>query len=79
MNLACGEDFVGIGGNEAEMLTNTEIKELIFVLLDSRKKLLWLISQNPITNTERKLIEFSEQLLLKTNQFLEEFNIELPA
>jgi len=61
------------------MLTNTEIKELIFSLLDCRTKLLWLVSQTPINDEQRKFIEHSKELLIVANQFLEEFHVELPT
>jgi len=61
------------------MLTNTEIKELVSALLDAREKLLWLISQDPINDEQRKLIEGGWELLRRTNQMLEDFNVELPT
>lgn len=62
------------------MLTNTEIRELIFSLLDCRKKLLWVIDHDPISNKQRELIEESKRLLKRANQMLlEEFQVELPT
>jgi hypothetical protein len=61
------------------MLTNSEIKKLIDALLDCREKLLWLTSQNPINAKQEELIENSKELLIRTNQFLEEFYVQLPA
>ena len=60
-------------------LTNTEIKELINSLLDCRTKLLWLISQNPINDEQRKFIEGARELLKQANQGLENFSVELPT
>jgi len=61
------------------MLTNLEIKELVFLLLDCRKKLLWLISQNPIGVEQEALIEKSKKMLTEANQFLEELHVQLPT
>jgi len=61
------------------MLTNTEIKELIFSLLDCRTKLLWLVRQTPINDTQRKFIEGSKELLRQVNQALNDFSVELPT
>ncbi len=61
------------------MLTNSEIKELTLALLDSRNKLLWLINQIPINAVQEKFIEDGKELLKKVNQYLEDFNYELPT
>lgn len=60
------------------MLTNLEIKELVLALLDSRKKLLWLIDQKPINDEQERFIENGRELLKRVNQMLEDFNIKLP-
>ena len=60
------------------MLTNTEIKDLIFALLDCRKKLLWIISQKPINDIQRDFLEDARKILIKTNQMLEDFDVKLP-
>ncbi len=60
-------------------MTNTEVKESILALLDSRKKLLWLIDQTPMNDEQRKHIEDGKELLRQTNQLLGDFNVEIPA
>jgi hypothetical protein len=60
------------------MITKTDIKDLTSQLLDCREKLLWLISQNPINDEQRKCIEHSKDLLIQVNQALEDFDVELP-
>lgn len=61
------------------VLTNTEIKDLIFALLDCREKLLWLVNQIPTNEEQIKFIEGGKELLEKVNQGLKDFNIELPV
>jgi len=61
------------------ILTKTEIKELVELLLDCRSKLLWMISQNPINEEQEKFIENGKELLLKVNKHLEDFNVTLPG
>lgn len=60
------------------MLSNDEIEGLAITLLDLRRKLLWLISQEPINNKQRECIEEGKGNLIKVNQFLRDFNIKLP-
>ena len=61
------------------MLTNTEIKNLVGALLDSRTRLLWLTGQEPANDEQKKCIEHGRELLKEVNQRLEDFNIELPT
>jgi len=61
------------------MLTNSQIKEFVSILFDCREKLLWLTSQEPLSDAEREFIENAKQLLIKTNLFLEDFNVQLPT
>lgn len=61
------------------MLTDSEIKELVFSLLDCRKKLIWMTDQNPINDEQKKLIEHGKELLKQVNQSLEGFGVELPG
>lgn len=61
------------------MLTPTEIKELVTALLDCRKKLIWMISQNPINEEQRNHIEKGRELLKQTNLYLKDFSVELPT
>ena len=60
-------------------LTNTEIKNLVSTLLDSRTRLLWLIGQKPANDEQKKCIEHGRDLLKEVNQRLEDFNVELPT
>lgn len=61
------------------MLTNTEIKELVSALLDAREKLIWMIDQKPINDEQKKFIENGKELLKKVNQYLNDFDVELPT
>ncbi len=61
------------------MMTDTEIKESILALIDSRKKLLWLIDQNPMNDEQRKHIEDGKELLKQANHLLVGFDFILPT
>ena len=61
------------------MLTKTEIKESVLALIDSRKKLIWLISQTPVNDEQRKHIEDGKELLKQANQLLDGFDFILPT
>lgn len=60
-------------------MTNIEIKESILALIDSRKKLLWLIDQNPINDEQKKFIEGAKELLKQANHLLDGFDFILPT
>jgi len=61
------------------MLSELEIKRLINTLLDLRKKLVWLIEQNPINEEQREYIKKGRENLYKVNQMLEDFDVKLPS
>lgn len=61
------------------MITESQIKEFILLLLDCRTELLWLISQDPINERQRELIEKGKELLMQTNLFLEDFDAKIPS
>ena len=61
------------------MLTNSEIRKLIDVLMDARGKLLWLIGQEPINEKQKEFIEGAWELLKRVNQMLNDFNVGLPG
>ncbi len=60
-------------------MTDTEVKESILALLDSRKKLLWLLEQNPMNDEQRKHIEDGKELLKQANRLLDGFDFILPT
>ena len=61
------------------MLSNNEIEELTYSLLDCRMKLLWLTSQKPINEIQKELIEHGKEKLKEVNQLLINFNVRLPS
>lgn len=60
------------------MLSDLETKKLIEVLLDLRKKLLWIIYQTPVNEEQRLWIEKGKKNLKDVNTLLGDFGVKLP-
>ena len=60
------------------MLADSEIEELTLTLYDLRRKLLWLVAQEPISPEQELYIAEGKRTLIKVNSFLEGFGAKLP-
>ena len=61
------------------MLLDSEKQELIESLLDTRKKLLWLLEQTPTNDEQRRFIKRAKEMLEQVDDYLRYFNVELPS